>query len=75
VLDPVANFHLANGAVIERINWLADPSPIGREQSATLMVNYVYEPDHIAARAEAYAGRGEVATSGAVRELLAKSGH
>jgi malonyl-CoA decarboxylase len=75
VLDPVANFHLANGAVVERINWLADPSPIGREQSATLMVNYLYEPDHIAARAEAYAARGEVAMSGAVRELLAKSGH
>jgi malonyl-CoA decarboxylase len=75
VLDPVANFHLANGAVVERINWLADPSPIGREQSATLMVNYLYEPDHIATRAEAYVGRGEVAMSGAVRELLAKSGH
>jgi hypothetical protein len=43
-LDPVANFHLANGAVIERINWLADPSRIGRDQSATLMANYVYEP-------------------------------
>ena len=71
-LDTVANFHLANGAVIERINWLADPSPLGRERSATLMANYMYEPDRIAARAEAYAGRGEVATSGAVRELLAK---
>jgi len=75
VLDPVANFHLANGAVIERINWLADPSRTGRERSATLMVNYLYEPDRIAARAEAYVGRGEVATSGAVRELLGKPGH
>jgi malonyl-CoA decarboxylase len=74
-LDPVANFHLSNGALIERINWLADPSPTGHEQSATLMVNYSYEPDRIAARADAYAGRGEVATSGAVRELLGKSGH
>jgi malonyl-CoA decarboxylase len=74
-LDPVANFHLANGAFIERINWLADPSPTGREQSATLMVNYVYEPERIAARADAYAGRGEIAMSGAVREQLGKSGH
>jgi malonyl-CoA decarboxylase len=74
-LDPVANFHLANGAFIERINWLADPSPTGREQSATLMVNYLYEPDRIATRADAYAGRGEIAMSGAVRELLGKSGH
>jgi malonyl-CoA decarboxylase len=75
VLDPVANFHLANGAVVERINWLADPTPIGRERSASLMVNYTYEPDRIAARADAYVGRGEVATSNAVRELLGKSGH
>jgi malonyl-CoA decarboxylase len=75
VLDPVANFHLANGAVIERINWLADPSRLGRERSATLMANYLYEPDRIAARADAYVGRGEVATSNAVRELLGKSGH
>jgi malonyl-CoA decarboxylase len=74
-LDPVANFHLSNGALIERINWLADPSRIGRDQSATLMANYVYEPDRIAARADAYMGRGEITTSGAVRELLGKSGH
>ena len=71
----MANFHLANGALIERINWLADPSRIGRDQSATLMANYLYEPDRIASRADAYMGRGEIATSGAVRELLGKSGH
>jgi len=74
VLDPVANFHLANGAVIERINWLADPSPTGRERSATIMANYSYEPDRIASRAENYVARGEIATSAGVRELLAKSG-
>ena len=75
VLDPVANFHIANGAVVERINWLADPSPLGRERSAGLMANYAYEPSRIAARADAYIGRGEVATSNAVRELLGKPGH
>ena len=75
VLDPVANFHIANGAVVERINWLADPSPLGRERSAGLMANYAYEPSRIAARADAYIGRGEVATSNAVRELLGTPGH
>jgi malonyl-CoA decarboxylase len=69
-LDPVANFHLANGATIERINWLADPSPIGRDRSGGLMANYVYEPDHIAERAEGFVARGEVSMSNAVRELL-----
>jgi malonyl-CoA decarboxylase len=69
-LDPVANFHLANGASIQRINWLADPSPTGRERSVGLMANYLYEPEHIAARAEAFVARNEVAMSNAVRELL-----
>jgi len=70
-LDPVANFHLSNGASIERINWLADPSPLGHARAAGLMANYLYEPDRIPERAEAYAARGEIAASGAVRELLA----
>ena len=71
VADPVANFHLANGAVVERVNWLADPSPQGRSQSAGIMANYRYEPERIAERAEGYA-QGEVAVSSAVRELLAE---
>jgi malonyl-CoA decarboxylase len=43
VLDPVARFHLGNGARIERINWFADPSPKGLKQSHGLMVNYLYD--------------------------------
>ena len=43
VLDPVARFHLGNGARIERINWFADPSPKGLKQSHGLMVNYMYD--------------------------------
>ncbi|MGH7907015.1 MAG: malonyl-CoA decarboxylase domain-containing protein [Candidatus Binataceae bacterium] len=40
--DPVAHFHLSNGARIERINWMADLSPKGISQSYGLMVNYRY---------------------------------
>jgi malonyl-CoA decarboxylase len=69
VLDPVANFHLANGAAIERVNWMADPSPVGRSRSFGVMANYLYEDDRIAERAEAYAARGEVSASSAVRDL------
>jgi malonyl-CoA decarboxylase len=69
-LDPVANFHLTNGASIQRINWLADPSETGRERSAGLMANYLYEPEHIAARAEAFLTQSDVPMSNAVRELL-----
>jgi malonyl-CoA decarboxylase len=42
-LDPVARFHLGNGARIERINWFADPSSKGMKQSHGLMVNYLYD--------------------------------
>ncbi|MEP6589071.1 MAG: malonyl-CoA decarboxylase [Polaromonas sp.] len=42
-LDPVARFHLGNGARIERLNWAADPSPKGIKQSYGLMVNYLYD--------------------------------
>ena len=69
-LDPVANFHLTNGATIARINWLADPSPTGRDRSAGLMANYAYELDHIAERADAFVARNEVSMSGAVKDLL-----
>ncbi|XP_044576283.1 malonyl-CoA decarboxylase, mitochondrial-like [Cotesia glomerata] len=41
-LNAVANFHLRNGAVMWRINWMADPSPRGSEHSCGLMVNYRY---------------------------------
>ncbi|CPP72646.1 malonyl-CoA decarboxylase [Bordetella pertussis] len=42
-LDPVARFHLGNGARIERLNWAADTSAKGLAQSCGMMVNYLYE--------------------------------
>ena len=42
-VDPVARFHLGNGARVERLNWAGDPSPKGLKQSCGLMVNYVYD--------------------------------
>jgi malonyl-CoA decarboxylase len=41
--DPVARFHLGNGARVERINWAGDPSPKGWKQSYGMMVNYLYD--------------------------------
>ncbi len=43
--DPVARFHLGNGAQVERLNWRADASKKGRAQSCGMMVNYLYELD------------------------------
>lgn len=41
--DPVARFHLGNGARVEQIHWAADPSAKGFKQSFGLMVNYLYD--------------------------------
>ncbi len=71
-LDPVARFHLGNGASIERINWLADTSAKGLKQSASIMVNYAYRPKQIERNHEAYVNRGRVAASAAVRALMPK---
>jgi malonyl-CoA decarboxylase len=68
-LDPVAHFHLSNGARVERLNWLGDVSPKGLEQSAGIMVNYLYRLADIEANHEAYRGEGRVAASGAIRHL------
>jgi len=69
-LDPVAHFHLSNGAQIERINWLADSSERGLSQSAGMMVNYLYALDQIEDNHEAYVTGGEIPASSAVRNLL-----
>ncbi|MBN9084772.1 MAG: MCD, Malonyl-CoA decarboxylase MCD [Rhizobiales bacterium 62-17] len=72
-LDPVARFHLGNGARLERINWLGDRSTKGMLESAGLMVNYLYDLDDIEKNHEAYANQGEIAASSAVRKLLKSS--
>jgi malonyl-CoA decarboxylase len=69
-LDPVAHFHLSNGARVERLNWLGDASPKGLQQSAGIMVNYLYRLSDIEANHEAYRGEGRVAASSAIRSLL-----
>lgn len=69
-LDPVAHFHLFNGARLERINWLADTSPKGFKQSAGMMVNYYYKLSDIDENHEAYADSGKVTAAKQVRSLL-----
>ena len=69
-LDPVARFHLGNGARLERIHWLADTSVNGLQQSAGLMVNYLYDQDSMARNHQAYEQRHELAASAMVRKLI-----
>jgi malonyl-CoA decarboxylase len=69
-LDPVARFHLGNGARLERINWLADTSDRAMTQAHGLMVNYLYDLDDIEKNHEAYAEGRTVVASNAVQRLL-----
>ena len=69
-LDPVAHFHLSNGARICRLNWMGDRSPRGIEQSAGIMINYVYKLNEIDDNHEAYTSEGKIAADSAVRGLL-----
>jgi malonyl-CoA decarboxylase len=68
--DAVARFHLGNGARLERLNWLADMSEKGIEQSYGLMVNYLYELDEIEKNHEAYAQQRAVIAASAVTRLV-----
>ena len=67
-LDRVAHFHLGNGAIVERLNWLADTSANGLRQSYAMMVNYRYKLSDVDANHEAYAG-GRIVASREVRAL------
>lgn len=69
-LDPVAHFHLRNGARIERLNWKGDLSEKGLAQSYGLMVNYLYDARRIEKNHEMYRGRRRRATSSSIRSLL-----
>ena len=68
--DPVARFHLGNGARLHRVHGGADLSVKGREQSAGIMVNYLYDLAKIEENHEAYFDEGKISASRAVTRLL-----
>jgi malonyl-CoA decarboxylase len=68
-VDSVARFHLGNGARLERLNPLGDTSPKGMRQSHGLMVNYLYDLDHIERNHEAFAEKRQVVAASAVTRL------
>jgi malonyl-CoA decarboxylase len=67
--DPVARFHLGNGARLERVNWLGNVAPRGISESHGIMVNYLYDPEQIEANHEAFV-RGAIVRSSTVDALL-----
>ena len=73
-IDPVARFHLGNGARIERLNWLGDRSGRRLAQSAGLMVNFVYDRPEIEQNHEAFASGHLITVSPAIYDMLRASG-
>jgi len=69
-LDAVARFHLGNGARLERINLNADTSERALRQSHGLMVNYLYDLEHIEKNHEAYAQQHQVVAASAISRLV-----
>ena len=68
--DPVARFHLGNGARLHRLHWAADLSEKGKRQSAGMMVNYLYDLDRIEINHEEYFDQGVIAASKSISRLL-----
>ncbi|WP_219894307.1 malonyl-CoA decarboxylase [Aquisediminimonas profunda] len=72
-IDPVARFHLSNGARLERVNWMGNPGERGLRESWGIMVNYEYDPVMIEANRERFTRAREVARSREVDVLIGKS--
>ncbi|MBO6892564.1 MAG: malonyl-CoA decarboxylase [Roseibium sp.] len=68
-LDPVARFHLGNGAQVHAVHADADVSPKGQAQSAGAMVNYLYDLNKVAQNHERFATSKEIAASSEIRSL------
>ena len=71
-LDSVARFHLGNGARLERLNFLGDTSERALRRSHGLMVNYLYDLDHIEKNHESYAQQQTVVAASAITRLVKK---
>lgn len=69
-VDPVARFHLGNGARLEQVNWMGDTSAKGIKEAGGFMVNYLYDLDRIERNHERFANEGEIALSARLRRML-----
>ena len=70
--DPVAHFHLSNGAYVFRLNWGADTSTKGKRQSFGIMVNYNYNLKEIQSNSSSYESAQNIATSTLIKTILKK---
>ena len=69
-IDPVARFHLKDGASLDRLNPMADLSDKGMQQSRGLMVNYVYDLSQVEENHEKYVTHREIVCNDQIKKLL-----
>jgi malonyl-CoA decarboxylase len=69
-IDPVARFHLGNGARLERINWLGNTEVRAIQESFGIMVNYLYDHDSIENNHEAFVRDGTIVCSPGIDALM-----
>ena len=72
-LDPVARFHLGNGAALHRMNWLGDTSALGMARSFGIMANYVYRLFEVERNHELFVNEHRIVASEAVQKLAAQA--
>ena len=73
-IDPVAKFHLGNGAIIHQINIDADLSEKGLLQSKGVMVNYLYDLSKISQNVEFFSKEGEISANTTIKSLSRQAG-
>lgn len=73
-LDPVARFHLGNGARLERINWLGDRSEAGFLRSAGIVANYLYDLPSVDSNRNAYSSAHSVIAAPKIATLAQLAG-
>ncbi|MCG6883806.1 MAG: malonyl-CoA decarboxylase [Silicimonas sp.] len=72
-LDPVARFHLGNGAMVQALHRGGDTSPRGMAQSGGVMVNYLYDLNRITQRATQFSKTNDIAASSEVKGLVRRA--
>ena len=72
-MDPVARFHLANGAQLHRLNWMGDTSEAGMRRSFGIMANYIYRMSELERNYETYTRDYTIASSSDVTRLARRS--
>ncbi len=70
--DPVARFHLGNGASLEQINFLGDSSSNGIKLSGGLMVNYLYDLEKVEQNHETFVSEKKINISKNAKNSLIK---